>query len=392
MQQIHVNAGGGYDILIGRGLLDSAGKAAAGVLMPQAAAGGSAETVHSADDAAPAAAGAPLKLAVFTDSTVGKLYADRVEKSLAEAGFETCRYEYQAGEKQKNISTVTDFVEFMSARHMTRRDAVVVVGGGVAGDMGGFAASVYLRGIRFIQIPTSLLAAVDSSVGGKTGVDTARGKNLMGTFWQPSLVICDTAVFESLNDDLILDGMAEVIKTAAIRDAEFFGRIESACSGAGLSGPGAARGFLAVHADEIVKECVTIKGSVVEADEKESGLRRILNFGHTMAHSIEKHACYGISHGKAVAIGMLMVTRASEYRGITESGTYERLYDLTGRLGYVREYDAPTAELCRIAENDKKTAGGSIALVCLRRIGEAEIADVKLSELATFYNRRPPRP
>ena len=233
--------------------------------------------------------------------------------------------------------------------------------------MGGFAASIYLRGIKFVQIPTSLLAAVDSSVGGKTGVDIDAGKNLVGAFWQPSLVLCDTDAFKSLGNDQILDGTAEILKTGAIRDAELFRK--------------AAEGDILLMAEDIVERCVQLKGEVVDADEKEAGLRKILNFGHTMAHAIEKYSDFGISHGKAVAIGMLMITRAFERMGKTKEGTYDRLYSVIKAKGFETEYDAPLDELCRLAASDKKAGGGSISLVCIPEIGKADTFDVSLEKL-----------
>lgn len=389
MEKVYVNAGDGYDVLIGTGLLAGAGirvREALGIGGSPAdreppAAQENRDGLENAGNPEPAANG--VKLALFTDTTVGPLYGETVEKSLREAGFTVVRYEYPAGEKSKNIETVAHFVEFMAESGMTRKDAVVVLGGGVAGDMGGFAAATYMRGIKFIQIPTSLLAAVDSSVGGKTGVDITAGKNLMGAFWQPSLVLCDTDVFESLTEDLLLDGFAEVIKTAAIRDGGFFERLEYAVGSGG--GPGVLRSILREHAADIVRDCVRIKGNVVENDEREGGLRRILNFGHTMAHAIEKDADYSISHGKAVAIGMLMVTAASEKQGLTPAGVRDRLFRMISGLGYATEYDAPLEALCEIARKDKKNRGNYIGIVLLEEIGRAAVTDVKTSGLAEFY-------
>ena len=198
---IRVEAGGGYDFIIGDGLLTDAGELALTVLKEG-------------------------KTAIFTDTTVEPLYAEMLESSLQKTGFRTCRFAFKAGEKSKNMDTVAEFLDFMAAQELTREDAVVVLGGGVAGDMGGFAASIYQRGIRFVQIPTTVLAAVDSSVGGKTGVDSKYGKNLTGTFWQPSLVLCDTDTFQSLSEDEKKNGYAEVIKSAAIRSSELFRELE----------------------------------------------------------------------------------------------------------------------------------------------------------------------
>ncbi|MBR5228900.1 MAG: 3-dehydroquinate synthase [Firmicutes bacterium] len=345
MKKVFVNAGKGYEILIGSGLIAQVGSLAQKVLRAE-------------------------KLAILTDSTVDPLYGSEVEKSLSEAGFDVCRYVFPAGEENKTIATVTDFINFMSDNRLTRKDAVVALGGGVVGDMGGFAAAIYLRGIDFIQIPTTLLAAVDSSVGGKTGVDIPNGKNLMGTFWQPSLVLYDIDTFKSLDQGLIMDGTAEIIKTAAIRDAELLELISST--------------EVADNLEEIVERCVTIKGQVVEADEKESGLRKILNFGHTMAHAIELNADYGISHGRAVAIGMLLITKAAEKQGLGPAGMYDRLYEIIKSKGFEAETDAPLELLCELASTDKKTSGDKISLVYLKDAGMAETVDVKLCNLYDF--------
>lgn len=346
-KKIRINAGEGYDFVIGDGLLEETGRMAASVMDAK-------------------------RIALFTDSTVGPLYADKVEKQLSAARFKTFRYVYEAGEKSKNLGTAADFLDFMSECGLTRGDAVAVIGGGVAGDMGGFAASVYLRGIKFMQIPTTLLASVDSSVGGKTGVDTKYGKNLVGTFWQPSLVVCDTDTFSSLGDDLMLDGFAEVIKTAATRAEKLFGTLE--------------KGMFKEKMPEVIATCVNIKGDVVHEDETEKGLRRILNFGHTMAHAIELSSGYSISHGRAVAIGMLMVTKASEAHGLTEPGTYQRLYNLISREGYQTETDIPLETLCEAARHDKKSGGSFIKLVYITKIGEAAVKKISFDDLYDFYN------
>ncbi len=345
VQTVRVSAGGGYDVRIGEGLLFEAGSAAKEVL--------------KAD-----------RIAIFTDSAVDGLYADTVEKSCRRAGYETCRFVFAAGEGSKNMETVMEFVEFLSRHHLTRSDAVIALGGGVAGDMGGFAASIYLRGIDFIQIPTTLLAAVDSSVGGKTGINISAGKNLAGTFWQPSLVLYDTDTFRSLDDDLILDGTAEIIKTAAIRDEDLFRLVEKNSIGDILA--------------QTVRRCVEIKGAVVGADEKEGGLRRILNFGHTMAHAIEKASDYRVSHGKAVACGMAMMTAASESAGMTEKGTCEILCRVLREKGFVLEHGFPLPQLCELAGSDKKTFGDRIHLVRIDRIGESSVFDMALDRLEDF--------
>ncbi len=360
MEKVRISTEKGYDVLIGTGLLVRTGELASQVLRGK-------------------------KAAIFADKKVYSLYGSIIEESFADAGIDTFSYVFEGGEGSKNIDTVAEFVDFMAENHFSRKDAVVALGGGVAGDMGGFAASIYQRGIDFIQIPTTLLAAVDSSVGGKTGVNISAGKNLMGAFWQPSLVIYDTDTAETLGRDLLLDGMAEVIKTGAIRDDELFRfAADSDIISRYSEGIGADKGDL----EKIVKRCVEIKGSVVEADEKESGLRKILNFGHTMAHAIEKHSDYRISHGKAVAMGMAIITAASEAAGLTKEGTAARMTEILTEKGYLTNYDdAGFDELSHIAASDKKASGDSISIVYIPELGSAKTLEVKLAKLADFLKK-----
>lgn len=348
MKTIRISAGNrenGYEVRIGAGLLKQAGAMIREVLPAQ-------------------------RMALFTDSTVQGLYGEQVKQQLEDAGFQVFCYVFPAGEASKNFSVIEGFIDFMAEHHLTRKDAVVALGGGVTGDMGGFAAAIYLRGISFVQIPTTLLAAVDSSVGGKTGIDIGAGKNQVGAFWQPELVLCDTDVFSTLTQDQILDGTAEILKTGAIRDRELFDR--------------AARQEIMSEAEEIVERCVQLKGEVVSADEKEAGLRKILNFGHTMGHAIENYYGYRLSHGKAVAMGMVMITRAAEAQGLTAPGTLQRLLTVLQDKGFQTECDAPLEELCRLAASDKKTSGSSISLVYLPELGQAATCEVALENLYGF--------
>ena len=312
------------------------------------------------------------KVCIVTDSHVAEHYLAQVEAIAAAHCASAVHFIFPAGEESKTLATVENLYEFLIQNKFERRDMLAALGGGVVGDLTGFTAATYLRGIDFIQIPTTLLAAVDSSVGGKTGVNISAGKNLMGSFWQPSLVLYDTGTFESLNDDLILDGTAEIIKTAAIRDASLLQLVEK--SGIESCLP------------DITARCVKIKVGIVEKDEKESALRKILNFGHTMAHAIEKDSEYRISHGKAVAIGMLMVTQASEAAGMTEKGTYRKLFDLIASKGFETSYPgADLKRLCQLATNDKKASGDSVSLVYIEKIGISSICDVKLDQMQSFF-------
>lgn len=347
MKQIQVNASRKYEVLIGRDILQDAGKHIAQVVKP-------------------------CKCCIITDDVVEGLYAEQLRTSLAESGFESCQYVFANGEASKNLTTYSQILEYMASENLTRTDIVVALGGGVTGDMAGFAASSYLRGIEFIQIPTTLLAAVDSSVGGKTGVNLESGKNLVGSFWQPSLVLCDCNTFKTLSPDLMLDGISEAIKYGAIVDTDFFHFIASGDI------------FSDEDLEEIVCHCVRIKSEIVEQDEKETGVRKLLNFGHTIGHAIEKCSNYEISHGHAVAIGMLIVAKASDKLGYSKEHCVEPIEEILQKYHYPLECAYTPSELATVALNDKKRTGNSITLVLPSKIGECYLKKIDVSELENF--------
>ena len=263
-------------------------------------------------------------------------------------------------------------VEFMAENGLTRSDLVVALGGGVCGDMAGFAASIYLRGIDFVQIPTSLLAQVDSSVGGKTAVDLPQGKNLCGAFHQPILVLIDPNTLDTLTPHFFSDGMAEVIKTGCIKSATLFEKTEKQD----------AREII----DDIIFECVSIKAGVVERDEKEHGERALLNFGHTAGHAIEKlHGFTTISHGEAVGIGMVMITKAGEENGITEKGTSARIENVLKKYSLMTEDSHSMQDIITCMNADKKRTADSINFVLLSKIGESFTQEIKNDDIPKFF-------
>lgn len=310
---------------------------------------------------------------IFTDTNVGPLYAPQLARSLTEAGFQTDTFTFPAGEAHKQLAVVTEAYARLASGGFSRADLIVALGGGVTGDMAGFAAATYLRGIAFVQVPTSLLAMVDSSVGGKTGVDLPAGKNLVGAFWQPALVIVDPDLLGTLPPAYFIDGMAEVVKAACIRDAALFAALES--------GPAAAD----AHLEETIRRCIDIKRLVVEHDEREAGERKLLNFGHTLGHALEKYYRYdALSHGRAVAVGMQTITAAAERQGISEPGTAARLAATLTRHGLpIADSASPAAYLPDVLY-DKKRRGGTIDLILLRRIGEGLVHPLPLAELPAF--------
>ena len=346
MKTVHVSTGKPYDILIKRGILDEAGDCLRRLSRAE-------------------------KVLLVTDSNVAPLYQWRVLNSLEKQNLQTKTFVFEAGEERKCLGTIAEIYRVLADFRMTRRDAIVALGGGVCGDMAGFAAATYLRGIDFIQVPTSLLAQVDSSVGGKTGVDLPQGKNLVGAFHQPLAVLIDPETLRTLPDRFIADGMGEVIKYGCIKDAEFFDCLE--------------REDALSRIDEVIETCVSVKRDVVSRDEREAGERMLLNFGHTLGHAIEKlHGFTGITHGMAVAVGMVLIARAGEANGLTKPGTAERIAALCEKYGLPVTDDATAAQIAEAAMTDKKTVGSKINLVLLREIGDSFIHSIPTQELEGF--------
>lgn len=344
MQQIvnRIQTSRPYDVVIGPGLLDGLGGLAAKVL-PR------------------------CKTAVITDSNVAPLYLRRALESLKGAGFSCASLAFEAGEKSKTMTTLSQILEFMAVSSLTRSDAVIALGGGVTGDMAGFAAGIYQRGIPFIQVPTTLLADVDSSVGGKTAVDLKAGKNLAGLFWQPDLVVCDTDTLKTLPREIFNDGMAEAIKYGVLTDPELFEEF--------------AQGRAESSLPSIISRCVEIKARYVACDEHDRGVRTFLNLGHTMGHAIEKLSRYTCLHGHAVAIGMVMAARAGEKLGITRPGTAATLVGALERCGLPTKSPYSPQELASAALADKKRSGGEITFIFIEDIGRCILKKVPVDKL-----------
>lgn len=347
MKKIRVNVGKGYDILIKKGILSDAG-----------------EYISSVTHA--------KKICIISDTNVYPLYGDDIRVQLDRKGFEVCDFIFEAGEASKNTDTVISMVEFLAEKEFTRSDLVVALGGGVTGDMAGFAASIFMRGIDFVQIPTSLLAQVDSSVGGKTAVDLPQGKNLCGAFHQPILVLIDSDTLDSLPAHYFSDGMAEAIKTGCIKSLSLFEKLEKFD----------ARDII----DDIIYECICIKSGVVERDEKEHGERALLNFGHTAGHAIEKlHNFTTISHGEAVGIGMVMIARSGEQSGITPVGSCARIESVLKKYSLVTEDENSVFDIICAMKSDKKSTGDSINFVLLHSIGNAFCKKIKNEDIPGFF-------
>lgn len=345
MKTITVKASRSYEVKIGGGILPAIGKETASVLKPGIA-------------------------AVISDSNVWPLYGDTVRSSLENAGFRVVSYVFPAGESSKNASTYLSILNFLAENHVTRSDALIALGGGVVGDMAGFAAATYLRGIAYIQVPTTLLAAVDSSVGGKTAIDLDAGKNLAGAFYQPRLVLCDTDTLLTLPQDIFRDGCAEVIKYGVLYDPILMEHLS-------------VRG-LSFDRETVIAKCVEWKRDVVMEDEFDTGARQKLNLGHTIGHGIEARSNFSVSHGKAVAIGMAIVSRAAVEYGICSRETCEEILRVLKTFELPIVTDQGAEELYSAALSDKKRAGGTVNLIVPREIGNCILLPTKVEDMKAF--------
>lgn len=340
MEKISVHASGDYDVLIEKGLLAKCGKEIA-------------NTVKS------------RKTVIISDDIVERHYGHALRKTLRANGFTVSTFVFMNGEKQKCLSTLSDIYDFMSEKDLTRSDSVIALGGGVVGDIAGFAAATYLRGIDYVQIPTTLLAAVDSSVGGKTAIDLDSGKNLVGAFKQPVLVVCDPLTLDTLSPKNFSDGMGEVIKYGMIKDADLFETLEKNNSIT-----------IKEIIPDIIKRCVEIKRDVVEADEKENSLRMILNFGHTIGHAIENYYNYETyTHGSAVAIGMCEMSKKTASPDISK-----RLEKVCMNYNLPIKCDAEMKNLLPLCRHDKKNRDGKINFITCETIGKAEIKKLDFTD------------
>ena len=339
MITVTIDASKQYDIQIGAGILHTIGQETRSL--------GKAE-----------------KVCIVSDSNVWPLYGEIVAKSLEIEGFDVISFVFPAGEESKNSTVYLELMNFLAESQLTRTDILIALGGGVVGDLCGFTAATYLRGIRFIQIPTTLLSAVDSSVGGKTAIDLPAGKNLCGAFCQPSLVLCDTDTLNTLPHEIFLDGCAEVIKYGVLYDAEFFRYLEE-------TGPDFDR-------EKVIARCVELKRNVVMADEFDTGERMKLNLGHTIGHGVEAMSNFTLSHGKAVAIGMSIVAKASHCPDADRIIRCLQQFSLPVTVSYCAD------DIFRYTLSDKKRSGSSLRLIIPISIGNCQIVPTPVEEIRSF--------
>lgn len=339
MKLVEVKASGSYCVKIGHGLLDILGTELAAL--------------------------AKGNVLVVTDTNVAPHYLERTENSLKNAGFSVISEIIPAGEPSKNLENYEKLLRRMAAAHLTRADTVVALGGGVTGDLAGFAAASYLRGIRLVQVPTTLLAMVDSSVGGKTAVDLPEGKNLVGAFHQPALVLCDLDTLDTLPQAVFREGCAEVIKTAILFDRPLFEDLK--------------RDGLNFDRESVIARCVEHKRDIVAEDEFETGSRKLLNLGHTLGHAVEKCSGYAVAHGAAVAIGTAAMARAF----CKEDG--EEIHAVLQKFGLPLTTEFTPEELAEAALADKKRQGDTVTLVVPTAVGKCELCRLPVSELQSVF-------
>lgn len=332
---INVKTSSPYDVIIERGILEKSGEFIKPLFRGE-------------------------KIAIITDSKVHGLYAESLWESL---DIPNITFVFEHGEQSKNVNILNEIYQFLAYNNITRTDAIVALGGGVTGDMAGYAAATWLRGIDYFQIPTTLLAQIDSSVGGKTAIDLPQGKNLVGAFKQPKLVLADPNVLKTLDENVLADGMAEAIKYGMIKDKTLFEKINSYNINNILE-----------NIDDIIVRCVEIKRDVVVADEFEKGERMLLNFGHTLGHAVEQLSNFTIPHGSAVAIGMVMITE--KYA----NHLTEPLKDCLLKYNLPVSASFPIDKILKISGCDKKRAGSKISYIVCNKVGESEIRKSEFSE------------
>ena len=343
METITVNASRTYQVQVGAGLLARTGELSAPLIQGRDA-------------------------VIVSDSNVWPRYGRTVAGSLVQAGFRVREFVFPAGEASKNPQVLLELLTFLARHELTRSDAVFALGGGVTGDMAGLAAALYLRGIACVQLPTSLLSMVDSSVGGKTAVDLPEGKNLVGTFTQPHLVLCDTQALDTLSPAVLAEGWAEIIKYGMIRSRELLDFLREKPAGENL--------------DWVIAQCLTIKRDVVAADERDNAVRQVLNFGHTIGHAIERCGHYTIYHGEGVAMGMAIMTRACVKQGRCPAECWTVLEELLDKYHLPKTCDMDPADLLAAARADKKRRGNAITLIQPERLGNCVLYKTDYDELA----------
>ena len=339
---IHVNVSKPYDVIVGKGLLKKAG-----------------EIVKEISQA--------KTVAIVSDDKVYSLYGKTVEESLKTSGFSVCAFVFPFGEKSKSFDTYKNAVTFLADKRLSRKDAVLALGGGVTGDLAGFVSATYLRGIDYFQFPTTLLSMIDSSVGGKTAIDLKEGKNLLGAFYQPKKVVIDVNALSTLPDDVYKEGMGEAVKYAFL-DKNIFDLMQEEYSD-----------------EELIALCVKYKAKIVEEDEFESGNRKLLNLGHTVAHGIEKLSWYKIPHGKAVALGLKSCVTGAFSRGVISKDYGIGLLEFIEKHSPCGKLPYSLSDILSESVYDKKRNGNTIDIACFNAVGNVSVKRIELKDVGDYF-------
>ncbi len=342
MRKVLIKASKKYEVLIEKGLLKKSGE-----LISHYAGGDSA--------------------VIVTDENVAGIYADIVEKSLKEAKINVFKFVAPAGEKAKSTETYMNLINFLAQKSLNKNDVIVSLGGGTVGDLSGFAASTYLRGINYVQIPTTFLASIDSSVGGKTALNLKEGKNLMGSFYHPCAVICDTQTFDTLPKKVYNEAYGELIKYAMIADRSLFETIKGE-----------------FNIESTIERCVSIKNRIISLDEYDKGIRRLLNFGHTIGHAVEILSDFSVPHGYAVSVGMNIITNCSVKKGISDEKCLEELNNMQKRFNLPTKCEYDLDSVFDVILHDKKRKKDKITAVLPQKIGKCILKEFTLDDFKEF--------
>jgi len=311
------------------------------------------------------------KILVVTDSNVERLYGEKLVEELNKNGYKTFLFSFLAGEESKNNNTLFEILDFAFDSGLTRNDVFLSFGGGVVGDITGLSASLYMRGVTLIQVPTTLLSAVDSSIGGKTAVNMKSGKNIIGTFSQPSLVICDTNIIKNLPEDIFAEGLGEVVKYGVIKDKSILDVVKN--------------GETKKNIDEIIEKCLNIKKGIVELDEFDNlGIRNMLNAGHTIGHAIEVESNFKIAHGEAVALGLVVESKIANKLGICGNTTMSEIEKAANTVIDVNKYEVKPEIIATLCLNDKKNKDSRIVFLLPKKIGELEEVSLSREDLTSL--------
>jgi len=345
MQRIKIKASKNYEVVVGKDLLTKLGAEILKVINP-------------------------CKVCVVTDNKVAVKYLETVKNSMKESGFQVFSYVFKSGEKSKSAETFIKIQNFLAESEFTRSDMLIALGGGVVGDMTGFCASTYMRGIKYVQVPTTLLAGIDSSVGGKTAIDLKAGKNLVGTFYPPAKVVFDVKTLDTLPEKEYLNGLGEGVKYAIMDGGEIYDLVKDGLSHSNL--------------EKFCTLCIKSKKAVVEKDEKEGDYRRILNLGHTFAHAIEKLSEYSLPHGRCVAMGIKIIADISLKKSWLSTTEYVAIEKLLKNNGLMTPSPFEKKDMVDAIHHDKKVSGDKITVVSIAKIGKCEFKEIKLDQLKKF--------